>query len=72
MMEAMHEKETRTMKFQASLQGVDLDGGGKNDRFEAVKERAMAKLNAQRAEASGTTAEAIDLAGFGIKVELEE
>lgn len=40
----MHETEHREHKFMAALQGVDLDEGKSDAKFDDIKQRAAAEL----------------------------
>ncbi len=67
----MHEKEFRTMKFQAGLKGIDLEGSDKKSKFEEIKEKAQKRLVEEKAKQAGTSAEAIGFAMIGIELESE-
>lgn len=44
LLEAERDREEKSNRFLAALQGVDLDANKKDDAFEKVKQRAAADL----------------------------
>lgn len=54
-------EDSENKKFQAALQGVDIEKGKPDSDFEAVRQRAMAKI-------TGKTEEELTLAKIGIAI----
>lgn len=65
LVEAMHRKEHRHNKFMAALQGVDIDEGKDEAKFEEIKQRALADL-------SGKTEEQYVFDMIGIEIEADD
>lgn len=69
MVAAQRERDHRTMKFQAALQGVDLDKNKKEDggdRVEQIKRRVRAKAEG-KSEDRVKFEESVAAAGFKVK-----
>lgn len=69
--EAIHDREFRLMKFQAGLKGIDIGGSGSGSKFEEIEQRAADRIAAENAKLAGTELEAAELASIGMAFESE-
>lgn len=67
-LDAARERDYRNQRFMASIQGIDIEAGAKEEaqeRLDKIKARANAAL-------SGKTEEELEWAELGMRFEIEE